>query len=167
MSQEHFGPAVFALTKGWKAILDARFAPLGLSEARWQCLLHLGRAKGAIAQVDLAERMGITPPTLVKLLDRLEDDGWIERQQEPGDRRSKRVLLTAKAAGLAREVEAEALRLRADIFSAVSAKELQLAEDVINKLLGRVEQLRVQSTNAEAEATATTAAAGGVYDAAH
>ncbi len=141
MSQERFGPLIFALTKAWRTTLDHRLAPLGLSEARWQCLLKLGRAGGPLPQVELADRMGITPPTLVKLLDRLEDDGLVLRQPEPGDRRAKRVQLTEKASALAQLVEREALRLREEVFAAISEEELEAAEKVINKLLARLEEV--------------------------
>lgn len=41
--------------------------------------------------------MDITPITLARHLDRLEVDAWIERRDDPDDRRAKRVFLNPKA----------------------------------------------------------------------
>jgi DNA-binding PadR family transcriptional regulator len=35
--------------------------------------------------------------TLVRQIDRMEEDGWIERRPDPADRRARRLVLTEKA----------------------------------------------------------------------
>ncbi len=146
------GPLFSSITRHWRAILDARLAPLGLSEARWQCLLHLGRTGAALSQVDLAERMGITPPSLVKLLDRLEEDGWVRRLPEPGDRRAKRVELTDKARDMTRRIEAEAQRLRAEVWEGTTPAERQAFLAQLQRLDKRLDELKPRSCAAEEEA---------------
>ncbi len=44
---------------------------------------------GDLAQNELAAQLRIEPPTLVRILDRMERDGWIERCESPLDRRKK------------------------------------------------------------------------------
>lgn len=44
---------------------------------------------GDLAQNELAAQLRIEPPTLVRILDRMERDGWIERCESPQDRRKK------------------------------------------------------------------------------
>jgi MarR family transcriptional regulator for hemolysin len=122
---EHVGHLMRSLMKKWRAVMDGRLAHLGMSEARWQCLLHLGRNAASLPQVELAEAMGITPPSLVKLLDRLELDGWVERLPEPQDRRAKRVALTEKAHALVQFIEAEAQQLRQEIWEGVTPTQRQ------------------------------------------
>lgn len=48
-------------------------------------------------QTELAELMGIEPSTLVRILDRMGRDGWIERCASPDDRRRKIIKPTQKA----------------------------------------------------------------------
>jgi len=50
-----------------------------------------------VQQKTLANVMDITPITLARHLDRLEVDAWIERRDDPEDRRAKRVFLNPKA----------------------------------------------------------------------
>src|SRR5471032_123938 len=54
-----------------------------------QCkvLAHLSRNEG-ISQARLAELTETDPMTLVRTLDRMQQDGWIERRDDPVDRRA-------------------------------------------------------------------------------
>lgn len=146
---EQIGRLLTSLTRQWRSILDARLAPLGMSQARWQCLLNLSRAGTHLSQVELAERMGITPPSLVKLLDRLEEDGWISRCPEPGDRRAKRVALTAKAQDMVRHIEAEASHLREEILAGTTVAERKNFLAMLLRLEKRVEELRPRTSPPE------------------
>src|SRR5215469_3252497 len=69
---------------------------LGLTRAQCKVLGYLARNEG-INQAGLADLLEIKPMTLVRQIDRMEEDGWIERQPQPGDRRARRLVLTEKA----------------------------------------------------------------------
>jgi DNA-binding MarR family transcriptional regulator len=68
----------------------------GLTAGRCAVLVHLARHQG-VNQTSLADSLGITAITLVRLLDRLEADGLVARLPAPGDRRAHLLVLTAKA----------------------------------------------------------------------
>ena len=51
-----------------------------------------------IAQNQLAEIVQVEASTVVRILDRMERDGWIVRENDPGDRRKKLIRSTAKVA---------------------------------------------------------------------
>lgn len=69
---------------------------LGLTRSQWQVLAFLAPNEG-IHQGGLAEILEIEPITLVRILDKLESRGLIERRQHPGDRRIWLLHLTADA----------------------------------------------------------------------
>ena len=69
---------------------------LGLTRAQCKVLGYLARNEG-INQAGLADLLEIKPMTLVRQIDRMEEDGWIERRPQPGDRRARRLVLTDKA----------------------------------------------------------------------
>jgi MarR family transcriptional regulator for hemolysin len=131
---EQIGHLMKTIIKKWRGILDHRLGRLGMSEARWFCLLHLGRAEGPMPQVELAEAVGITPPSLVKLLDRLQEDGWVERLPEPQDRRAKRVGLTPQALDMVKRIENEAQQLRQELWEGISASDRQTFLRVLMQL---------------------------------
>ncbi|WP_237066900.1 MarR family winged helix-turn-helix transcriptional regulator [Microbulbifer guangxiensis] len=107
----------------------------GLSRSRWQVLWHLAREQGQ-KQAELAERMDVAPISLARQLDKLQEEGLVERRQDPADRRCFRIYLTeaAKPAlevlrGLAKETRARAL----EGFSLAEVEQLQ-------GLLGRLRE---------------------------
>jgi MarR family transcriptional regulator for hemolysin len=67
-------------------------------------------------QTELAEQLEMQPITLTRLIDKLCDNGWIERRGDDSDRRINRLYLKkaarpllAKLAGLKAELTATAL----------------------------------------------------------
>lgn len=67
----------------------------GLTRAQWQVLAYLARNEG-IQQSALADMLEIEPITLVRILDRLEEAGFVERRRHPADRRVWQLFLQAK-----------------------------------------------------------------------
>ena len=75
---------------------DQKARAFGMTRAQWAVLLRLERREG-LKQSDLAEALDLQPITLTRLVDRLCDNGLIERRADPSDRRIKRLYLTAAA----------------------------------------------------------------------
>jgi len=75
---------------------DQKARRFGMTRAQWAVLLRLERREG-LKQSDLAEALDIQPITLTRLVDRLCDNGLIERRADPNDRRAKRLYLTPAA----------------------------------------------------------------------
>lgn len=65
---------------------EQRARSLGLTRAQWQVLVYLAPNEG-IHQGGLAELLDIEPITLVRILDKLEARGLIERRRHATDRR--------------------------------------------------------------------------------
>src|SRR5262252_10513059 len=94
---ETLGLLLHGTARAWRLKLDERLKPMGLSQAKWRTLLHLSIAPEALTQAEIAERLGIEEPSLVTLLHRLENEGWITRKNSLHDRRCKMVLLGQRA----------------------------------------------------------------------
>ncbi len=69
---------------------------LGLTRSQCQVLAHLARNEG-IQQSGLADILEVEPITLTRLLDRLEEAGFVERRAHATDRRIRQLYLTDKA----------------------------------------------------------------------
>src|SRR5688572_28705178 len=111
------------VSRRWGARLDERLKHTGLTQARWLALLNLSRT-GPVSQRALAENMGIEGPTLVRLLDHLEQQGLIARHECDADRRVKEVHLTAAAEPLLDEITRIAAALRRELFADVPPDDL-------------------------------------------
>jgi DNA-binding MarR family transcriptional regulator len=72
----------------------------GMTMQQWELLTRLRCCTGPADQHELCRSFGVTPPTLSALIDSAEERGWIRRSAHPGDRRRRRIELTAAGAEL-------------------------------------------------------------------
>ena len=98
-----------------RAYADRQAARYGITRAQWAVLAKVERTEG-LKQSELAEQMEMQPITLTRLIDKLCDNGWIERRGDESDRRVNRLYLKkaarpllGKLAGLKSEITATAL----------------------------------------------------------
>jgi MarR family transcriptional regulator, transcriptional regulator for hemolysin len=82
-------------------------AAYGLSAAQWRLMVRLVKEEG-VAQARLAELLEIEPISVSRLLDRMEESGWVERRQDAGDRRVRTIFPTEKSRRTFGEVKAVA-----------------------------------------------------------
>ncbi|PAY10219.1 MULTISPECIES: MarR family winged helix-turn-helix transcriptional regulator [Bradyrhizobium] len=94
---------------------DKEAARYGITRAQWAVLSKVERQEG-LKQTELAELLEVQPITLTRLIDKLCDNGWIERRSDENDRRVNRLYLKkaarpllGKLAGLRSELTATAL----------------------------------------------------------
>src|SRR3981081_219628 len=98
-----------------RAYADKQAARYGITRAQWAVLAKVERSEG-MTQSELAELMEMQPITLTRLIDKLCDNGWIERRDDETDRRVNRLYLRkaarpllGKLSGLRSELTATAL----------------------------------------------------------
>ena len=98
-----------------RAYADKEAARYGITRAQWAVLAKVERSEG-MKQTELAEQLEMQPITLTRLIDKLCDNGWIERRGDNSDRRVNRLYLKkaarpllGKLAGLKAEITAAAL----------------------------------------------------------
>lgn len=79
-----------------RRLFDERVRDLGLTAAQARLLLSLDRYPSE-NQVFHADRLEVEPITLTRIVDRMEEAGWLERRPDPADRRARILHLSAKA----------------------------------------------------------------------
>jgi MarR family transcriptional regulator for hemolysin len=87
--------------------MDRRLQTLGLTQAQWRAIVYLSRSEG-MTQAALAESLEIQPITLTRLIDRMENAGWVERRTHPLDRRAVQLYLTPQSQPILEEMHARA-----------------------------------------------------------
>lgn len=88
-----------------KTYADQRARQFGISRAQWAVLIRIERTEG-MKQSELAEMLDLQPISLTRLLDRLADNGLIERRADPNDRRANRLYLKPAAKPLLEQLAA-------------------------------------------------------------
>ncbi len=137
-TKELFGIAIGDCARIWRNKVNERLRPLGLSQATWLTLWNLSWFPDGLGQAELAERLGIEGPTLVRLLDRLEKDGLVQRVASVGDRRRKVVVLTESARPLLAQVKKIIADLRMDVMQAIPDDQLEAGLRLLNLVQERL-----------------------------
>jgi MarR family transcriptional regulator for hemolysin len=122
-----------------RALFDARVKERGLTLPRARALLILGRGLN-LNQRELADELDIETPTLVRLLDGMEKQGFIERQSVEGDRRAKQIVMTPRGEKVAGEVLDLARTLRADVLKSISANDMSTTVKVFAAMSDNIAQ---------------------------
>jgi DNA-binding MarR family transcriptional regulator len=95
-------------------------------------ILALLDERGPLSQQQIAELTGVNRTIIVKLIDSLEDRGFVTRARNPADRRSYALLPTAAGRTALRTLQSALDRGDAQLTSGLSAAE----RDRLNQLLG-------------------------------
>ena len=120
---------------------DERARQLGVTQAQWKVLLSLDREEG-LNQGVMAERIEVEPITLCRMIDRLEDNGLVERRADPAYRRAWRIFLTDAA----RPVIAQLRRLADDLFDGALCG---VPRDDRDRLIAALQTIRTNLTAKE------------------
>ena len=136
------GLLLHSVSKGWRAELDRRLRPLGLTRAQWQALFALSRAGGTLVQRELSGYLDIGAPATVALVDRMERDGLVTRSAVPDDRRRNAVVLTPKARRLLATIETAAGKLRREVMSGLTREEVDTLFTLLGKAKQRIDAIR-------------------------
>lgn len=141
-SVDQFGWELGQTARAWRAELDRRMAPLGLTDARGFTLLQLSRADGPVTQKALAGLTGVQGPTLVRVIDWLEREALVSRSASPQDRRSKLLVLTPRGRQLAGRIERIAAEVRDELFEGVDPRAIEQCLQVFSQLRARLAAMK-------------------------
>lgn len=135
VDQERFAALLHRSSAHWRVLLDERLRPWGMTQATWRTLWALRGDGERYNQCSLATRLGIEQPTLVRLLDRMENLGLIRREPDPLDRRQKFVAITASGRDLAQEIEGEVTAMRQQMLAGLSGPDLKQGIRLLERIL--------------------------------
>lgn len=110
---------------------DARASELGLSRAQWRVLAQLRRREG-IKQTALADILEIETITLSRHIDRLVEQGFVERRPDPADRRAWNLYLKPEVRPLLDEMRKVSEVTRKEALVGIEEAD---AERLIDQLL--------------------------------
>lgn len=83
-----------------RVIYSDLFGRFGISEPKFSALLLLRNAPEGLTMSDIGIRMSVSRANITGLIERLEKDGLVRKQEHPGDKRSTVAHLTEKGSDL-------------------------------------------------------------------
>ena len=110
-------------------------------------LVVIGSNPG-LTQTELARIMNVEGPTLMQSIDRLEENGYVQRMPRLGDRRSNALQLTPTGQTVLDAIHAFLPVRDADLLSALSKREIVELTRILTKIVGRA-HARLKEIQAE------------------
>ena len=109
----------------------------GITRAKWSTVVAIARNPGA-TQRSIAAMLEITEVAAGQMINRLCEDGYLERREHPTDRRAYCLYVTPAAQPLLVRLAEIAKRLEAETFAGFTEAELARLDALLDKLASNV-----------------------------
>jgi DNA-binding MarR family transcriptional regulator len=113
--------------------VTAAMAEIGLHSGQAAVLFALWEIDG-LSQAELGRHLGVAPPTVNVMVNKLEDQGYVKAKSCPHDGRLKRIYLTQKSSDVRVEALKQMEELGKAVFSGFSDLEKNTAMIVLERL---------------------------------
>jgi MarR family transcriptional regulator for hemolysin len=132
-----FTRRVLFLARRWRHLLDEGLRGTGDSHARWLTLLWVDLLDGKANHRELAERVGVELPTLVRLLNRLEREQLVRRRSLGSKGSAKCVVLTPRGRDSLEAMSHVVNRTRAPFLESLTEEQLTRGLEALDALLAQ------------------------------
>jgi MarR family transcriptional regulator for hemolysin len=90
---------------------------------------------GSATQARLAEKLEIEPISVSRLIDRMEQAGWVSREADPADRRAKIIVPTEKAQASYETIRNEARGVISEALTGISNERQAILMECLQQLV--------------------------------
>eukprot|EP01037_Dinobryon_pediforme_P014623 gene14623-14747_t len=141
-----FVTSAILLTRRWRVIMDAEVKRFGLTTATCRPLFYMGELGDGVRPKDLAEALEMERPSLGQLIDRLETQGLIRRQDDPHDRRGKTLFLTKAGREIYDITAGAAERVRRELIEGVTESDMAACMRVFGRIFDNAQRIEDDAT---------------------
>jgi len=135
----NFGFLVHDVSRLIKRRFDRKARQTGLPITRRQAavVLYIARNEG-VSQTEVATWLDLEPIALVRMLDKLNDEGLVERRAHPTDRRVRTLWLTPAARPMVTQILAINKTIREEAFASMAAHARETVIDILDGIKGNL-----------------------------
>lgn len=132
--ENSIGFVIYSASKMMQKAFDLELRnKTGINLVQSKVIFALNMQSGP-TQRELADKIGVESPTLVPIIDKMEQDGYVKRKHDSKDRRIKRIYATAKADSLWNSMMECAAQIRKTSTLDLSEHEIKSALGVVKKM---------------------------------
>ena len=135
-----FIPLFTRAAKLMRGAADAAFSRHGVRVGQNLVLEQLWDEDG-LAPGEIAQRLGVSTPTVVKMATRMEAAGLLERRRDEGDARLVRLHLTDEGRAVRKPLEREREQLRERATGNLTAAERCYLESALAKMVDNLSEV--------------------------
>jgi MarR family transcriptional regulator, organic hydroperoxide resistance regulator len=121
------------VSTAYRNSLERSMDEIGLHGGQVFVLFELWRQDG-LRQVDLAERLGLSPPTVNKTVKGLIESGFVTRDRVEDDARSTRIFLTQEGTAIRDAIEEQWHDLEEETLANLTTTERLVLAELLKKL---------------------------------
>lgn len=136
--QSSIGYWICMTSRAYERAMQQELVSTGITHRQCQVLFWLA-LEGPLSQVELAEKMSIEPPTLVRVLDRMERDGLLAREACEHDRRVKTVRVLPKAKPVWKKIVQCAERVRGRAAQSLTPAQRKNLQELLRIVQGNLQ----------------------------
>jgi DNA-binding MarR family transcriptional regulator len=134
-----FGFLVHDVSRLIKRRFERRARQMGLSITRQQAAVVLNiAANEGVSQAEVAAWLDIEPIALVRMLDKLHEEGLVERRPHPTDRRVRTLWLTPAARPVVAQILAINKAIGEEAFAGMAAHARDTVIDILDGIKGNL-----------------------------
>ena len=141
-----FGFAIVDVARLLRRVYDRRSMHLGLTRAQWRAMHYIRRQPG-MNQTQLAEVLDLEAIAVGRVVDRLVKDGYVERREDPADRRRWQLHPAGKFEAIMADFGRIADAVTEDMFDGIDPGELAAARKVLEKVKATLMELEEAGRN--------------------
>ncbi len=152
-AKREIAPTIMDVARMLRTYADQRARQFGISRAQWTVLIRIDRTEG-LKQSELADILDMQPISLTRLLDRLAENGLIERRADPNDRRANRLYLKPAARPMLEQLAALGTDMMTTVLDGLDTRtvermlsDLGLIKDNLRAAIGRSANQSQPQTN--------------------
>jgi MarR family transcriptional regulator for hemolysin len=110
----------------------------GISVSQSRVIGTLALVKDGMTQKEIADRIGVEAPTIVPMIDKLEEQKVVIRKPDPSDRRNNLIFLTDKSEAKWESIIQCALELEKASHQGISEEDLEITKATLRKIAQNV-----------------------------
>jgi MarR family transcriptional regulator for hemolysin len=146
--QDNIGFIVRSTAKVFESAFDQQLRKKAdTTVAQSRVIGALALVKDGMTQKEIANRIGIEAPTIVPIIDKLEEQGIVIRKPDHNDRRNNMIFLTRKSEAKWELIIECALELEKASRQGLSEEELQITKRTLRKIAQNVAALYLKSSD--------------------
>ncbi|MDQ0562151.1 MarR family transcriptional regulator for hemolysin [Rhizobium mesoamericanum] len=130
-----------AFNRKLRAVFDKIVRERNMTLPRARVFFTLNKKDG-INQRELADKLELETPTLVRILDAMEGQGFVQRRVAGSDRRAKEIYITETGKVVAGEIDDIAVKVRAQVIAGIPENDLKTTLDVIRAMQANLQGIR-------------------------
>lgn len=140
LPEQYLGPRIRKISNAMDRKRNLDLQDMDLTSSQGMVLGYLARSRGrAVSPGELGSRFGLTHPTVTGILQRLQAKGFIRCEEDPADRRKKRVAATEKALCCHEHIVQRFLQTEAQLTDGLSPSEQETLLALLDRVIANIE----------------------------